>query len=97
MGILIFAALIGLIPAGIASRKGRSFAGWWVYGALLFIVALIHSLMLRPDAKLIDAKDLKKGDLKKCPNCAELVKQEAKTCRYCGQSFEPVSGPSTVS
>lgn len=46
MEILILAALLGLIPAFIAKNKGRSFAGWWVYGALLFVVALVHSLLI---------------------------------------------------
>ncbi|PHM51010.1 hypothetical protein [Xenorhabdus sp. KK7.4] len=45
---LCIAAVIGFIPAKIASDKGRSFAGWWVYGFLLFIVALIHALLLKP-------------------------------------------------
>ncbi|MDC9591139.1 hypothetical protein PSI23_18060 [Xenorhabdus sp. XENO-10] len=42
----IAAALIGLIPAALANSKGRNFFAWWVYGTLLFIVALIHAFVL---------------------------------------------------
>lgn len=45
---LILAAGLAFIPANIAKNKGRSFGLWWFYGWMLFIVALIHSLML-PD------------------------------------------------
>lgn len=44
---LAVAAVLGLIPASIAKNKGRSFGLWWVYGWLLFIVALIHSLVIK--------------------------------------------------
>lgn len=50
MGFLIalaVAAVLGLIPASIAKKKGRSFGLWWLYGWLLFIVALIHSLVIK--------------------------------------------------
>jgi hypothetical protein len=50
MEIFIFAVLLGLIPAAIASHKGRSFALWWFYGALLFIVALPMALLMKPKA-----------------------------------------------
>ena len=39
---------IGLIPAYIAKRKGRSLVAWWFYGAAIFIVALPHSLAIKP-------------------------------------------------
>lgn len=48
MEILIVAVLLGLIPAAIASKKGRSFATWWFFGAMLFIVALPMALMMKP-------------------------------------------------
>lgn len=44
---LVAAALLGLIPAWIASSRGHVFFLWWVFGALLFIVALPMSIMLK--------------------------------------------------
>ena len=40
--ILFAAAIIGLIPAYMAKKKGYSFGLWWLYGWMLFIVAIIH-------------------------------------------------------
>lgn len=39
---------LAVIPALIACCKGRSFKLWWIYGVLLFPLALIHSLLLKP-------------------------------------------------
>ena len=47
IGVLVLAGL-GLIPAAIASRKGRSFFDWWVFGAGLFPVALYMALRMPP-------------------------------------------------
>lgn len=33
---------------------------------------------------------------KKCPNCAETVKVEAKVCRHCGYNFETGQAPGAV-
>jgi hypothetical protein len=40
--------ILSLIPAVIACSKGRGFFAWWCYGFFLFIVALVHSIVLRP-------------------------------------------------
>lgn len=86
MELLIAACIIGLIPAFIAASKGQSFFGWWMYGAALFIVALPHSLLIQKD----DWTRFTWGEAKTCPFCAELVRREARICRFCGLEFPPV-------
>lgn len=89
VGFIILALLLGglaLIPAFIARSKGREFGIWWVYGALLFIFALIHSLCLKPTKIKLEENAYRSG-LRKCPECAEFVQSQAKKCRYCGASL----------
>jgi uncharacterized membrane protein len=84
--VLIFLIVLpGLIPAAIAQSKGRSFALWWIYGVLLFIVALPHALIMKTDVKAIETSRLESGESRKCPFCAEIIKREAVVCRYCGR------------
>ena len=89
MSYLIGAILIGLIPAVIARNKGRSFGVWWFYGAMLFFVALPHALLLKADQTTIDNRLINEG-MKKCPHCAEIVKGDAKVCRFCGRDIGDV-------
>lgn len=90
MEILFFAAILGLIPAVIAQHKGRSFVGFWIYGALLFIVALPHALLMKPDVAALEQRQIEEGSGRKCPFCAEVIKAEARVCRYCARDVEPV-------
>lgn len=70
--LIFFAAILGFIPAVIASSKGYKFFGWWIYGALLFIVAFIHAILISPV-----------GSRRTCPFCAEKIKSAAIVCPHC--------------
>ncbi|WP_105625277.1 zinc ribbon domain-containing protein [Cronobacter sakazakii] len=82
MELFLVAAVLGIIPALIAHSKGRSFIAWWFYGFLLFIIALVHSIVIKKDTKVIEQEMIDDG-MKKCPFCAELVRQEAIKCKHC--------------
>jgi len=88
MEIFVLGAVIGLIPAAIASSKGYSFILWWFFGAALFIVALPVALLISPNRTAIEKSELREG-MKKCPFCAELIKLEARVCKHCGRDLVP--------
>mgnify|MGYP001046309468 CR=1 FL=1 len=93
--IFIYAILLGLIPASIAYKKGYpsknegyNFFVWWIFGASLFIVALPWAILLKSKKRELETSRASEG-MKKCPECAELVKKEARICRFCGYEFYP--------
>jgi hypothetical protein len=75
--ILIVGALLGVIPAIIAAKKGRNFFGWWLFGAALFIVALPVAILINPSTE---------GE-KQCPACLNWVARAATKCGHCGTDF----------
>lgn len=105
MEIVVTCALLGLIPAMIAKAKGRDPVAWWFYGALLFIVALIHVLFVS-DLKQEQAtkaaaaqrkreqesRQAEQAELRDCPYCAEPIKKKAVKCKHCGSEVEPQIG-----
>lgn len=71
LGLVIFWVIMGIAVSLVANSKGRDPAIWFIYGALIWPIALVHILVSVP------------GDRKQCPYCAELVKIQAKVCPHC--------------
>jgi len=100
--------VLAAIPAVIASSKGYSGLGFYLYGLLLLPVAIVHAIVLQrrpPDA--VGTVTLSTGetyrppgetaapphpDRKPCPDCGESIAWSARVCRFCGYRLAPPPG-----
>lgn len=87
--VYLWAILLGLIPAMIASKKGYSFVLWWIYGAALLIIALPNALLLDSKVELREREE-RAHSRRKCPFCAEMIRREAIVCKHCSRDLPPL-------
>jgi len=87
LAVCFWVFLFGLVTGFIAHRKGYSFWLWWLNGALLFILALPFIILRKPNIAELDRRKIASGSFKRCPYCAELIRESALVCRYCGRTI----------
>jgi hypothetical protein len=80
LSIFFIAVVIGLLPATIAKMKGSSFFGFWVFGAVLFIVALPVAIFMKRELP---------PSLIACGACGKGISREATACPHCGHPNSP--------
>jgi len=97
MGVVLSWLVLSLVVGAIRSARGGSFWKLFFLSLLLSpVVGLICALAVPVSAKAAEAKQMATGDLRKCPQCAELVKREAKICRFCHSTLEPLPAESNA-
>lgn len=80
--ILLFAFSIGILPAFMALKMKRNFFIWWIYGSLLFPIALAHIYWLKNGLPLF-----RSSGSKRCGFCRTVVDVNAAHCPHCGYDF----------
>ena len=78
---LILSALVGLWNY----NRGNSF---WLgfFGSALIspLIGFILVALTRKNPENIEKRRVTSGEVKKCSQCAEIIKIDAKKCRFCG-------------
>ena len=78
------------IAVGYAAKnKARNFWDWLII-SLLFS-PLVSAVFLWTRKDLTEGQALKRGELKKCLYCSEIIKQEAIKCKHCGANLPAIS------
>jgi len=73
------------IPASIASSKGRTFFGYWLFGLFFFLPALVVVLLQPP---LVSSNA---PGMRSCPLCLSAIPARATVCSHCRRDVPPIS------
>jgi len=85
---LLLALPLSILVGFAGRRKGGSFLAAFVVSLLLSpligaLVVALHS----PRTEVLEARAIKKGKARRCPECKELIQPDARICKHCGHKL----------
>ena len=83
--LVVIWVILAFACASFAKRKGRDYWRWLVLSLVLSPFICIVILLISKDES--EQVGIYEGTLKKCYQCAEIVKKEAIRCKHCGAIF----------
>ena len=81
---IVFALMVGAINSG---RGNSFFVGFLLSVILSPLLGLIIVVCTKKNEAVLEKRMIKSGKMKKCPDCAEVVKSDAAVCKHCGYKF----------
>ncbi|MCB2050027.1 MAG: hypothetical protein KDE63_01235 [Novosphingobium sp.] len=88
VGIVFWSVFFGLVAMTIAEERGDAGLEGFFVGAIFGPIGVVIAYWLG-DQEAKDIADVESGRRKVCPDCAELVRPQARVCRYCSHAFGP--------
>jgi hypothetical protein len=85
--VLVLWFLCGIAGAIIYSNKGHEGCAGFALGFLLGPIGVVIALVVKPNDQALENRALSSGEMRKCPSCAELIRTEARKCRFCGSEL----------
>ena len=79
---ILYAIVIAIAVAVIAQFKGQKPVFWFLYGVVIWPVALAH-ILIKPKTPEAVAREAHTAGRRPCPYCAEMIMRQAQVCPYC--------------
>lgn len=84
--------VMAIVVSKIAGSKGYESPTWFLYGILIWPIAIVHILILPKTPIAIQKAIQKKAEAegrKPCPFCAEFILANASVCPHCQRDLNP--------
>lgn len=82
MELFFFWLIMAGVVAFVANSKGKSGGLWFLYGLVIWPIALVHAVVTPKEPDAVERQQRSEGKMR-CPNCADWVYKQAKTCPHC--------------
>jgi hypothetical protein len=89
MEIFILWVILAVIIGFANHSRGNGFITGFLLSFILSpLVGLIIIVLTKKNEEKLEKRMVNTGKMRKCSHCAEIIKPDAKICRFCGKECE---------